>query len=297
MPVRFAAKHEAASVLGTDDAFAEVLSDFDRGIRLQTVAPVTTADYLAYAQTQALDWSATERTRFAAQAKALELSLAGLSLELPESVLLVQSTGEEDFESPYTRGAAIIIPQDRVFFDFYQLLAHELLHVATRHDPTLRNRLYPLLGFSTFSGVQYPAALESRRITNPDAFELNATVQVSTDDGRRDVVPILQSSLPLDAALGRAQRLSVVELQLLEVDPATASVVLDADGNATVLGEAATDYDQVAGINTDYTLHAEEVLADNFSLLMLRRAGDPQNVPHPEVLDAIEAELTSHSRN
>jgi len=55
----------------------------------------------------------------------------------------------------------------------------------------------------------------------------------------------------------------------------------------------ATNYENVAGVNTGYVLHAEEVIADNFASLMERRRGSEVDLPHLDVLDAIEAELTA----
>jgi hypothetical protein len=43
------------------------------------------------------------------------------------------------------------------------------------------------------------------------------------------------------------------------------------------------------GRNTEYVIHPEEVLADNFALLVLKKA----NVPSPEILQKMR-EVLSH---
>jgi hypothetical protein len=46
-------------------------------------------------------------------------------------------------------------------------------------------------------------------------------------------------------------------------------------------------YEQV-GRNTEYIIHPEEILADNFAMLVM---GD-QNVPSPEILRKVQGVLT-----
>jgi hypothetical protein len=53
------------------------------------------------------------------------------------------------------------------------------------------------------------------------------------------------------------------------------------------VGQLSRFYEQV-GRNTRYILHPEEILADNFALLVL----DERKVPSPEILDKMQAVLT-----
>ena len=66
------------------------------------------------------------------------------------------------------------------------------------------------------------------------------------------------------------------------------------DGAPRVHAIPTTDYRTRASINTDYNIHPEEILADNFGLLVDRRAKHEVNVARPEVLDALEAALAPH---
>jgi hypothetical protein len=257
---------------------------------MRSLEPTTEADYLAHAAEQALDWDGQERTAWETSARTLSDALEGLELSLPAEVWLVSSTGDEDVGAPYTRGNAIVLPFHPAPGRFASL-AHELFHIASRFDSRLLRRLAPLIGFEPLAEIPMPEQLDERRVTNPDAFALNAAIRVTTAGGGADVVPMLRSAEPLEAALEAADFFGLLRIELLRVDLAAGELVTEPDGAITPVPAEDSDYYELAAVNTSYVLHAEEVLADNFAFLVERRL-DPQIAPErPEVLDAIEAEL------
>jgi hypothetical protein len=289
-PVRFADESEARDRLGRSDAFTRTLSAFDRGYRMRTLEPTVEADYLAHAAEQALDWEARERAAWETSARTLSEALEGLELSLPDEVSLVSSTGDEDVGAPYTRGNAIVLPFHPTPGRF-AIIAHELFHIASRFDSGLFRRLAPLVGFEPLAEIPIPEQLDERRVTNPDAYALNAAIRVQAAGNGADVVPMLRSAAPLADALKSPDFFGLVRIELLRVDLSAGELITEPDGSITPIPADDTDYYELAAVNTSYVLHAEEVLADNFALLMERRL-DPEVVPErPEVLDAIEAEL------
>jgi len=72
----------------------------------------------------------------------------------------VKTTGEEEFNSAYTRNRSIALPESFTLAtderrDFF-LLAHELFHVLSRENPGQRHALYALLGFERLAKFEYP---------------------------------------------------------------------------------------------------------------------------------------------
>jgi hypothetical protein len=286
--VRFASEGEARAVLGRSDAFTQAQGDLDRRLRRGVGEALDEPAFVAYAGAQALGWDEAERRALAPALAEVEKMVGGLSLPLPPQIWLVKSTGAEEFGLPYTRGAAIVLPQAVVVAEKVTsgLLAHELLHVATRHDPSLRDRLYPLIGFERVGAVTYPPELLPSRVTNPDAFGLEHAIEVTVSAGgrRARVVPIIQChEAPPDHAVGERDLMGLISLELVEIGVTGTQQVLAAD---------ATDYLKRASINTGYAIHPEEVLADNFALLLGRRGGKTATVARPDVLDALEAALS-----
>jgi hypothetical protein len=292
--VRFASAAQARELLGRSDAFTRAQGDLDRQLRRAPAQADDEPSFLAYAADQALAWDDAERDALAPILAEVGRALEGLSLALPPRIWLVKTSGAEEFTLPYTRGAAIIVPRPEVELGkvTFFLLAHELLHVATRHRPALRDRLYPLFGFERVEAVAYPPELAPTRVTNPDAFGLDHAIAVTVAaDGREArVVPIIQCRQPPSEAVTAQNLLQLLSIELIELD-ATGAIARAADGRALVHAVEATDFTKRASINTDYAIHPEEVLADNFALLLTRRAGKERPAPRPEILSAIEAAL------
>jgi len=286
--VRFASQPEGATFLGTSDDYTSAHSDFDRGARMRTTDPTTEAEFLQFASEQVREWQQVEQSEWGDAAREVGVALAGLDLELPEEILVIKTVGLEDFAAAYTRRNAIVYPQGFVSSDTnkFELTAHELFHVASRHNPALQETLYPILGFESFDGAPYPDSLESRRITNPDAFSLTHHLTVMSGASLIEVVPILQSDAPLSEFLVSDNPFSLLGLYLLEVDALSGTVV-----DEVPIDPMDTDYVEQMSLNTQYVIHPEEVMATNFSWMLQRRAGLPVDVPREDVLDAIEDAL------
>jgi hypothetical protein len=62
-------------------------------------------------------------------------------------------------------------------------LSDAAFHVLTRENAALRHALYALLGFERFAKFEYPAELEGRRLSNPDAHYYDHALAVQTPDG------------------------------------------------------------------------------------------------------------------
>jgi len=132
----------------------------------------------------------------------LSHAMSRLNLQVPD-IDLVKMSEAGEFGTAHTRRVAIMIPEamaaptESEHRLAYFLLAHELFHVLSRADAQLRDELYALLGFRTVQGFEYPAELEERRVSNPDAFEYMHALTVRSRAGDVDVLPVIQSLLPL----------------------------------------------------------------------------------------------------
>ncbi|MFO0612973.1 MAG: DUF4157 domain-containing protein [Polyangiaceae bacterium] len=294
--VVFASVEDGRSLLGASDDFTRALGTLDRQLRLHTTTPVTDGAFRAHAAAQVVDWADDAKTKWSAAAAKLGAALEGISISLPKVIPILQTTGKEEFDAAYTRGSAIVLPAREVSTSGspLQLLAHELFHVASRHDPALRARLYPLIGFKPVEVVELPAALEPKRLTNPDAF-VNAfaiPVHLQSKGGSPDrsflAVPLVYCAPPLEQALGVGLG-RAIGLSLLEVDDA-GKVVTD-QGTPRLHDVDETDYLKVASVNTGYAIHPEEVLADNFALIVLERSGEKPDIQDRAALDRIAEAL------
>lgn len=97
-------------MLTAPDHFLRNLSPFDRAARLKTNGPVNPTDFTNFIARQILPWSEMDRRRLGGLSQMESNRLAGWSLPLAETISLIKTTGEEEGNTAYTRGSAIIIP-------------------------------------------------------------------------------------------------------------------------------------------------------------------------------------------
>jgi len=301
----FATTEEARKALGKRDEWARQLSPYDLGIRQKTAAPTTLAKFLDFAADNAVPWTEQERQAWQPIIAKLSTAMADLDLHLP-NVLLVKTTGSEELGAlAYTRQRAIFMSQtlasraiDHPNSSFF-FLAHELFHVLSRDDSKLRDDMHALLGFATFRHFDYPSELEPFRVSNPDSFDYGAGLTVQTATGTANVVPIFQVPLPLKDAILLPDVFAVLEVDLVAVDIETGGPILDGNGKAVVYGFDNTNWIPLMLRNSDFIIQPQEVMADNFGLLMQWRAngvlpaGTPSGFPINDVdlLIAIEDRL------
>jgi len=282
----FASIEEGRAALTTRDDFVERLSAFDRAARVGR-EDATTEQFLAVAARSVRAWPAAERAAVESAYRTLRPRLDSLALPWPARILLIHTSGEEEGDAAYTRGDAIVLPPTAFARDASRplapVLAHELFHLLSRDNPALRDRAYAAIGFLPCGEIALPKALRALRITNPDAPRNDHCIEVELDGARQRAVPILYAGEPYDARRN-APFFDYLRLRLLVLD--AGGRYDDADPRLVAIDGVKGFFEQT-GRNTTYVLHPEEILADNFALIVTQARG----VPSPEVLAGIEKAL------
>ncbi len=288
----FATLPEARDLLSATDAFVSRMSPFDRSARMKTARDVSEAEYLAFAASAAMEWSPEEIRTVEAAFDKVRPAIAQLSLPLPPGISFIKTSGREEGGAAYTREKAIILPKDMIASnDLRRLLAHELFHIASRQRPTLAAALYATIGFHQCGEVALPLELAPRKITNPDAPKNDYCVKLELGQERIVAVPVLLSnSAKYDVSRG-GEFFEYLQLAYLLVEPGqgnTAAKALRDERGPRLVGlrDVSGFFEQV-GRNTDYIIHPEEILADNFALLVL----GADNVASPEVMTRMREAL------
>lgn len=162
-------------------------------------------------------------------------------------------------------------------------IAHELFHVLSRNAPELRDKLYAVIGFQPCGEIRFPPALAPRKLTDPDAPKNDHCIMLNADVGPVWGVPMLFSTTEHYNVTEGGPFFRYAQLKLLLVrraDRAPFAAHYDlAHIEFLEVDQARGFYEQV-GRNTNYIVHPEEILADNFRLLVLGKT----DVPSPEVL-------------
>ncbi len=291
---------EARAVLGRSDGFTQRMSAADRSFRLKQPLPVTEAALLGFAAAQAQSFTPAELTRLDRARTIIEAGLArrGLTLEafLPADVLIIKTTGDEEYGMPYTRQNAIVMPAEalgRINDDVLPVvIAHELWHVLSRHAPALREAAYAVIGTTAAAGFTMPSEVAGRYITNPDGPDVAFRVPVQLATGTAWVMALLEYKSPGFTAGGTGNLMEIIELRFLELAPDASGAwqpARDGSGALVVHDPGATPFGPCYGQNTGEIIHPDEVVAQSFALLALGDFPARPKVNTPALLDDIAA--------
>ena len=149
------------------------------------------------------------------------------------------------------------------------IIAHELFHVLSRHNPALKEKLYAAIGFKPCNEIVFPSNLKRLKITNPDAPKNDHCIRVTIDNKEVWVTPVLFAKSKYGVSQG-GDFFDYLEFKFLRADGTGAPVDV-----SNVSGF----FEQI-GKNTKYIIHPEEILAENFALLFLGN----KDVPSPEII-------------
>ena len=287
----FASAQEAAQLLGAEDEYTRRMTPLDRSLRVRTSMPITTREHLQHASQAAVDWTSQELTQWSPAIQQIAEALHGLAIPLPARIVLIRTNGEDELNANYTRSHGIILPRvpssPTYTPNIVSLLAHELFHIASRVGPTsFRDTTYALAGFHRVTPGPMPPAFEYRRLTNPDALTHHHAVKVrSRNQGYVLVVPVLSSRLSQKELTRNTTLQRAVDLRLA---PLSAAGIFQIDDEQLMtMPVSDTNYAAITSLNTRYIIHPEEILADNFALLIQHRAGYQITIDHPKILDRL----------
>lgn len=292
--ISFASAAEGKRVLTNRDSFVERMSPFDRAARLKTDAQVSERKFLGFVGENVLEWNDGEKQTISSAFQGIQQPLNALALPFPKEMWIIKTTGMEEGKAPYTRANAIVLPQAELKSSparLQKVVCHELFHILSRANSGLRERLYATIGFAKCEELEFPPQITSRKITNPDAPKNDHCIRVKVGSKEQWAVPILFSSVekyPVDRG---GEFFDYLQFQLLLVERPNEGTkvkpMLDGAEPMLVDIQHVSGFFEQVGKNTNYIIHPEEILADNFAALVLGE----RNLPSPEVVDKIHTIL------
>ena len=285
--VHFASQGEGRQILVAKDDFIQRLSPFDRSARMKTDKTVSEGELLEFIGRNVVDWTKEEMQTVQAAIEAIHPLLRELPLSLTPTVQFIKTTGAEEGNAAYTRGTAIVLPKSELAKtpkELQKLICHELFHILSRQNPELREELYGIIGFTKCNEIKLTPELERRKITNPDAPRNDHFIRLKIGGQQCLAVPILLSTAEVYNVQRGGEFFEYLNFQFLVMEKTSVlrrlKVVYENSEPKLIGPQAVSGFFEQAGRNTQYVIHPEEILADNFALLILRE----QNVPSPEIL-------------
>ncbi len=281
---------QAQTFLTERDSYTDILSPLDLSLYHSTKETLTLGQHLEFLKSTPMEWSEQEKASLNQMIGTFNKVVADmdLNLSLPDEVQLIKTNGEDAFHSHYTRRNGIIFPagtNGEIATDLATFY-HEMFHILSRHNPKLGDELFKLIGFSPVKRVSIPASLEKIRTTNPDAFFYDHAVTVSARGTDHLVVPFMYSAIKQEEINGPVDEALVYKLGLLDLSTLQEST-------SVLYKVSETNYKEVVKANSHYYIHPEEILAEDFKLLLLLNTPDIQvpAVKYPAVLNDLKEVL------
>lgn len=177
----------------------------------------------------------------------------------------------------YTRDDAIILPanifDDKAVNAQMPVMLHEIFHILSRYDVTFRERMYALIGFFPYEEqLVLPKRIADYLLTNPDGVTRKYAIHLKNSAGE------MQKALPL--ILSRKERydesmpsfFSYLNFDLYPLIPVAANQVtlgINQSGESALSLEHNSNFFQQIKDNTQYIIHPDEIMADNFMMAVI----------------------------
>lgn len=296
----------SAIIYDTHDNFFEDITDLDMAIQAKITdhTKISRAEisstYKTFMQDDVTNFTAEEKVLLTEIWKEIHTFTSTLNNNIfPEKINLIKS-----HERPYgtgtfyTRENCIVIPygsfktMDRS--SMYNVMLHELFHVYSRLNNDKRLAIYNLIGFKPFDEKVFRMkdSLQKRVLLNPDGVK-KYYITLKMDDGQyRDFMPIITAK-SWEYTPAKKLFFQYLQFDLYEVQRTMGSapgmgwvkVLSDSDGSAgyDVNNNELPDFFRQIKDNTNYIIHPDEVMADNFMILI-------QGLKDKAVYDALSVE-------
>lgn len=284
--LRFVSDPTELAALLTEDATENYFADLNANdLRLQMHLAandsVNLASYRAWLLEQLLPWPADLQATTAAQWTQVLTECRAMFPELlPQRIDLVLGNDQPYGSRIYfTRNSAVVMPvtdlQNAPPESLLTIFRHELFHLISRENLDLRPQLYALANFVPApANLNWPAELYQLRLTNPDAPNYAYVLRYDSSY----YLPILHH--PADELLMRpggewfSENIRF-DYYLLKGDSITTQRLPEWKVSATT--EA----------NSPYIIHAEEIIAEHFALLL----AEEKKVDFPQELTELRSLL------
>lgn len=287
--VTFASIKKANELLTQEDEFTKSWSQFDIDSRLHKQKRTKT-ELFDYISKQTREWTQDEKNKMHTIFSSIDKQIAqqGFKIHFPDVIYFVNTTTKEEGNAGgYTRANYVVLKDDILSQSKERLkktIIHELFHVLTRNKPEFRKEMYQIIGFKLMNDVEYSENLKDYRITNPDAPQVDSYIRLKVDGQPKDCMMILYSNR--DYKDGDFFKYINVGFLSLKGD-SIKSIEYKDDKPVIYSIKQVTGFFEQVGKNTQYIIHPEEILADNFAFAILNKSG----LPNPEIVNDIKKKL------
>lgn len=205
-------------------------------------------------------------------------------LDLPTIELIKTAPTHYGPSVYYTRENTIVIPSNELegagIGNLQAVMLHEISHILFRYNEVQKTQAYGLIGFDKLDKtIKYPEALQKRILLNPDGLDTRFHIPLEHDGKTKKVVPIIISSKSKKSeSINGFMNYIKFDLYGLEDKGDHYEVSINKDGYTTLSPGFMGPFFGKIKENTQYIIHPDEIIADNFMMLLIgERDGTIEN--------------------
>lgn len=233
--------------------------------------------YIQFMKTQVSNWTDEERIQMLQLFEEVKELCDALSPRIfPGGIRLIKGkTKSYGDDAYYTRGHNIIIPESIFPIEDKEkqlpVMLHETFHILSRYNVPLREDLYALIGFKKMDKPVYlNDLLKVMVLCNPDGMSVQYATELQVGDGSIYVVPFITSKH------GKYRPEKPSYFDYLDFDVFRLGdygdhykIQSDPHGKSITPLSSLPGYFSHIKDNTQYIIHPDEIMADNFMLALL----------------------------
>ena len=211
------------------------------------------------------------------------------NLALPDTILLIKAENQHYGPNVYfTRENSIIIPAAAISNANQQklqdVLIHEIFHIFSRYNPATRKALFARIGFRPIQKLALSPFLQARQLINPDAVDCRYIINLKQGDSTILAVPMIYSQFA--NYNDKLTFFNHLIFELFEVEPIAGeeNAYRVISPNVGINPKDTPDFFEQVGRNTNYIIHPEEIIADNFRHLVLDQSAQ---LPNSELAEGL----------
>lgn len=258
------------------DMMIQMKRPYDSTVKREVIL----SDYKTFIQQDIEDFTAKE-SEFLVKVMSEAYDLCNsVSIKIfPVEIKLIKTKGKHyGDDTYYTRENLIIIPKAALvkpnYDEFLKVMLHEISHIYTRTNPTMKAELYATIGFKRIAQkLEINDSLRQRILMNPDGIDENWATTLTLDGGKEAfAVPIIYAN-EVSFKKEKPDFFQYLGWNYYEITPSVSG------NNLTVqtVGKMQKSTLSTVGINelfkakfnTDYIIHPDEIIADNFAITLL----------------------------
>ena len=277
-----------------DDQFFERVRPLEMSIQMKRNYPVGTpreeilADYRKFLREDMEAFTESEiKIMKSVMRRAYDLCNAIDPDIYPKQMRLAKTKANHYGESVYyTREDGIVIPYNVLApgdeNELLDVMLHEIFHIWSRYHPAKRQELYGLIGFEPIGvpveRLTMDSTLSSRILFNPDGIDFSWKITLERDGRSFPAVPIITAN-EARYTDKKPPFFAYLQFGLYELESRRGGMVLheiksNPDGSPTLnLAEHPEFFQQIKD-NTDYIIHPDEIMADNFKFLAIGQVNE-----------------------